>query len=394
MDLTDILLKLFVKNSEDILDPDVRKEYGALSGGVGIVCNIILFALKILSGILSSSISIIADAFNNLSDAGSSIITIAGFKLADKPADNEHPYGHGRYEYLSGLLIAIIIITTASELLKSSVEKILNSEPVEFSYFTVIILVVSICVKLWMAVFNSKLGKKINGSAMLAAAADSLGDCAATGAVLLSFVIGYIFNINIDGYAGIIVGLFVFKAGIDAAGETLRPLLGQAPDPVFVKEIENAVLENKKIMGIHDMHIHDYGPGRLIISLHAEIPAEMNVMEAHDIIDGTEEKIKEKYKCDISIHMDPVETSNEAVKDLKKSVGEIIKSINEKLNFHDFRITKGPERTNIIFDIEIPFGFNVSDGEVTETIKKRIKEMDQSYYAVIQVDKVVAKEEK
>lgn len=390
--MTGLLIRLFVKNSEDIRNPDVRKDYGTLSGGVGIVCNILLFVFKVITGIVSSSISVIADAFNNLSDAASSIITIIGFKLADKPADNEHPYGHGRYEYLSGLLIAFLIVMTAVELLKSSVDKIFSSSDVEFSAFSVIILLLSIGVKLWMAVFNKKIGRKLNASAMLATAADSLSDCIATGAVLISLIVGYILKINIDGYAGVLVALFVFKAGFEAANDTLKPLLGQAPDPEFVKALEDSVLEDNKIKGIHDMHIHDYGPGRVVVSLHAEIPAEMNVMEAHDIIDSTEDKIKKKYKCDISIHMDPVETENERVNELKKTVGEIINEISPKLNFHDFRITQGPMRTNIIFDIEIPFGFEMKDSDVIKEISRRVKALDESYYVVIQVDKVVVNE--
>lgn len=390
--MTSLLIRLFIKNSEDTLNPDVRKDYGTLSGGVGIVCNIMLFVCKLITGIVSSSISVIADAFNNLSDAASSIITIIGFKLADKPADNEHPYGHGRYEYLSGLLIAFLIVMTAVELLKSSVDKIFSSSAVEFSAFSVIILLLSIGVKLWMALFNKKIGRKLNASAMLATAADSLSDCIATSAVLISLIVGYIFKINIDGYAGILVALFVFKAGIEAANDTLKPLLGQAPDPEFVKALEDSVLEDNKIKGIHDLHIHDYGPGRVVVSLHAEIPAEMNVMEAHDIIDSTEDKIKKKYKCDISIHMDPVETENETVNELKKTVGEIINEISPKLNFHDFRITQGPMRTNIIFDIEIPFGFEMKDSDVIKEISRRIKALDESYYVVIQVDKVVVNE--
>lgn len=390
--MTGLLIRLFVKNSEDIRNPDVRKDYGTLSGGVGIVCNILLFVFKVITGIVSSSISVIADAFNNLSDAASSIITIIGFKLADKPADNEHPYGHGRYEYLSGLLIAFLIVMTAVELLKSSVDKIFSSSDVEFSAFSVIILLLSIGVKLWMAVFNKKIGRKLNASAMLATAADSLSDCIATGAVLISLIVGYIFKINIDGYTGVLVALFVFKAGFEAANDTLKPLLGQAPDPEFVKALEDSVLEDNKIKGIHDLHIHDYGPGRVVVSLHAEIPAEMNVMEAHDIIDSTEDKIKKKYKCDISIHMDPVETENERVNELKKTVGEIINEISPKLNFHDFRITQGPMRTNIIFDIEIPFGFEMKDSDVIKEISRRVKALDESYYVVIQVDKVVVNE--
>lgn len=387
--MTTLLVKLFVKNSEDILNPQVRKSYGTLSGGVGIVCNLILFFIKLMTGLISASISVVADAFNNLSDAASSIITIIGFKLADRPADNDHPYGHGRYEYLSGLLIALLIVMTAFELLKSSVDKILHPSPVDFSLFSFVILIFSIGLKMWMALFNKKIGKKLNASAMLATAADSLSDCVATGAVLISLIVGHIFNINIDGYAGVLVALFVFKAGIDAASDTLQPLLGQAPDPEFVKALENDILKEGKIRGIHDLHIHDYGPGRVIVSLHAEISAEMNVMEAHDIIDNTEEKIKRKYKCDISIHMDPVETENETTNKLKGQVGDIINAISPELHFHDFRITNGPERVNIIFDLEVPFGFEIKDNDIIKIINDNVKAINPNYYVVAKVDKIV-----
>ena len=390
--MTNLLVKLFVKNSNVIFNPDVRKSYGTLSGGVGIFCILILFCTKLLAGIFSGAISVKADALNNLSDAASSIITIIGFKLADKPADNDHPYGHGRYEYLSGLLIALLIIITAFELFKTSVDKILNPENVVFSLFSLIILILSICVKMWMALFNKKIGNKLNASAMIATATDSLSDCVATGADLISLVISLIFKINIDGYAGILVALFVLKAGIDAANDTLKPLLGQAPDPAFGRELEKDILEGGKIKGVHDMHIHDYGPGRVIVSLPAEIPANKNVMEAHDIIDSTEEKIKKKHKCDISIHMDPIETENEAFNNLNNVVADIIRGINPALNFHDFRITNGPERTNIIFDIEVPFGFKMNDNDIINKISDEVKKIISNYYVVAKVDKVVVNE--
>lgn len=390
--MTNLLVKLFVKNYKDIFNPNVRKSYGTLSGSVGIFCNLILFFCKLMAGIFSGAISVIADAFNNLSDAASSIITIIGFKLADKPADNDHPYGHGRYEYLSGLLIALLIILTAFELFKTSIDKILNPEDVVFSLFPFIILIFSIVIKMWMALFNRKLGNKLNASAMIATAADSLSDCIATSAVLISLIIGVVFDINIDGFAGILVALFVFKAGIDAANDTLKPLLGQAPNPAFVKALENDILESGKIKGVHDMHIHDYGPGRVIVSLHAEIPASMNVMEAHDIIDSTEEKIKKKHKCDISIHMDPIETENKTINNLRETVSKIIKNINPALDFHDFRITNGPERTNLIFDLEVPFGFEMKDNDIIRQINQEIKKINTKYYVIVKVDKVVVNE--
>lgn len=387
--MTQLLIKLFIKDSENIKNLNVRKKYGVLAGGVGIVCNLILFIIKLISGILVSSISIIADAFNNLSDAASSIITIIGFKLANIPADNDHPYGHGRYEYLSGLVIAFFIVMTAIELLKSSIGKILNPSQIDFSVFSIIILVLSILIKFWMSLFNKKIGKKLNAKAMLATATDSLSDCVATGAVLIGLIISFLFKINIDGYIGVLVALFVFKAGLEAANETLQPLLGQAPDPEFVKAIQEEVLESGAILGVHDLHIHDYGPGRVIVSLHAEIPAEMNVMEAHDIIDNTEAKIKRKYNCDISIHMDPIETKNEDVQKLKTMLEEIISGISSELKFHDFRITKGPLRTNLIFDLEIPFGFSIKDNDILKQINEEVKKVDKKFYIVPQIDRIV-----
>lgn len=387
--MTALLLKIFVKNSDDILNSEVRKSYGSLSGGVGIFCNLILFIAKLLAGILSSSVSAVADAFNNLSDAASSIITIIGFRLANKPADSEHPYGHGRYEYISGLIISLLIILMAFELFKSSVEKIIHPEKIEFSVISALILVLSIVIKLWLSHFNKILGNKINASAMLATALDSRNDCIATSAVLLSLILGSVFSINIDGFAGVFVAAFVFKAGIEAASDTLRPLLGQAPDPEFVKAIREDILSEKRIRGIHDMHIHDYGPGRIIVSLHAEIPANMDIMEAHDVIDDTEDRIKNKYNCEISIHMDPIETDNENVNKLKQKVGEIINEIGEELGFHDFRITAGPDRTNIIFDLEVPFGFNIDDKEIRKIIKEKIKSINEKYYVVMEIDKVI-----
>ncbi len=387
--MTALLLKLFASKGEDTSSPEVRHAYGALSGGVGILCNLLLFASKIAAGILTASVSVVADAFNNLSDAASSIITIIGFKLANKPADSEHPYGHGRYEYISGFIISLLIMLMALELFKSSAVKIIHPEAPEFSAVSVCILVVSIAVKFWLAKFNKRLGNKINSSALLATSADSRNDCIVTLAVLISILMGSLYNINIDGFAGLVVAVFVFKAGIDAASDTLRPLLGQAPDPEFVKAIEEEVLKEKRIRGIHDMHIHDYGPGRLLVSLHAEIPADMNIMEAHDAIDGAEERIKRKYNCEISIHMDPIETDNKNINRIRKQVGDALYSISPELGFHDFRMTDGPDRTNIIFDLEIPFGFEGDDGDIKARAEQAVRALNDKYYPVIEVDKVI-----
>lgn len=385
--MTDLLVKLFVKNSDDILNPKVREQYGVLSGGVGIFCNIFLCIIKFFAGIITSSISITADAFNNLSDAGSSIVTLVGFRLAGKPADSEHPYGHGRYEYISALVISAVIIIMGVELFKSSVDKIIHPEAIDFSVASIVILVISIGVKLWMNLFNKKLGKHLDASAMLATAADSLNDCVATGVVLVSLLIGRYAHINVDGFAGVLVALFVLWAGWSTAKDTIEPLLGQAPDPVFVENVQKQITSHEEIIGIHDMIVHDYGPGRVIVSLHAEIPCDMNVMAAHDIIDTAEQEVREKFGCDISIHMDPVVVNDERTDSLKALLNGIVKNVDVRLSIHDFRITDGPLRTNLIFDLVVPFGFKMTDSEVAELVKAKLKEENEKYYAVIHIDK-------
>lgn len=387
--MTKLLLKIFIKDSENVSSPSVRKKYGALSGGIGIFINIILFIMKLFAGIFTSSISVMADAFNNLSDAGSSIVTLVGFKMAEKPADNDHPYGHGRVEYITGLIIAFIILIMGLELLKSSVQKIINPEDVQLTTVSLIILIVSIAAKLWLSVFNRKLGKNINSSAMFAVASDSLNDSVATTVVLISLIIKHFFDMNIDGYAGVIVALFVMRSGYETAKDTLQPLLGKSPDPEFVKNIEDCILSNKKILGIHDMIVHDYGPGQTIISLHAEIPCDIDIMEAHDIIDSAEEKVKNKFNCEITIHMDPIAVNDEFVIDLKEKVFDIISSVDKSIGFHDFRVKKGSVKTNVIFDIEIPFDFMYTDIEIIDIITKKIVEKDEKLCPIIHIDKKV-----
>jgi len=387
--MTKLLLNIFVKNNTDVSDLKVRQKYGTLSGGVGIFINIILFLIKFFAGIITSSVSVTADAFNNLSDAGSSIVTLIGFKMAGKPADNNHPYGHGRFEYITALIIAFVIVIMGFELLQSSVDKIINPEDVKFTVISLIILVVSIAAKLWLALFNKSLGKKINSSAMAATAVDSFNDGIATTVVLASLLIGYFFNINIDGYAGVVVALFVLYSGYDTARDTLQPLLGRAPDPDFVNAVKGCILSNKKIKGIHDMIVHDYGPGRIIVSLHAEVPCDMNVLEAHDIIDNAEYEVKNKFNCEISIHMDPIAVNDKFSDELKEQLTSIMSKIDSDLGFHDFRITNGPFRTNIIFDIEIPFDFKYTDKEVVEMITNELKSLNSKYYPIIQVDKKI-----
>lgn len=385
--MTKLLVAMFIKNKDDILNPNVRKAYGTLTGTVGIICNIFLFIIKFAAGIITSSISITADAFNNLSDAGSSIVTLIGFRMAGKPADVDHPYGHGRIEYISGLIVAFAILLMGFELLKTSIDKILHPEAIEFSSLSLIILIISILVKLWMSMFNRKLGNKLDASAMLATATDSFNDSIATTMVLIALLICKLTNVNIDGYAGLLVALFVLYSGYSTAKDTVKPILGQAPDPAFVKKIEDFINSHDEIVGIHDIIVHDYGPGRVIVSLHAEIPCDMNFMKAHDIIDTIEDEVKHKFNCDISIHMDPIATDDEVINSLKNDVIKIVKEIDERLNIHDFRVTNGPLRKNIIFDVEVPFEFFLCDDEVKTIIKTKIKDINERFFAVINVDK-------
>lgn len=385
--MTELLVKCFVKNREETDNPAVREQYGVLGGAVGIGCNLFLFLIKLLAGILTGAIAVIADAFNNLSDAGSSIVTLIGFKMAGKPADTDHPFGHGRIEYISGLFVAVAIMLVGVELARSSFEKILHPEEVTFSAVSIGILVLAIVVKLWMSAFNKKLGNRINSAAMKATAQDSFNDSIATGAVLLCMGFTYLTHINIDGYAGILVALFILYSGIGVAKDTLQPLLGQAPDPEFVKAIEAEILTHPEIVGVHDVIVHDYGPGRVMVSLHAEIPYDMDILVAHDVIDDTECEIKEKFKCEITIHMDPIVTNDEVTNAKKEEVKAIVKKLDEKMSIHDFRMTKGPLRTNLIFDLVIPYDCAIVPEEAEESIKAEIAKLDGTCYVVISIDR-------
>lgn len=391
--MTNLLLKAFVKDYEDVKNPKVREAYGAFSGIVGIICNLILFALKFFAGVVTGSVSISADAFNNLSDAGSSVITLIGFKMAGKPADTDHPFGHGRIEYIAGLVVSAVIIVMAIELFKDSVDKILHPQTMEFQIISVVILVGSILIKMWLAYFNTGLGKRIDSAAMKATATDSLSDCIATGVVLVSLFVTTLTGFNIDGIAGVIVAVFVFMAGIEAAKETVYPLLGQPPEKEFVDELEKLVMEDEHIIGIHDLIVHDYGPGRVFASLHAEVPYNMDMLEAHDIIDIAEKRVAEKMNCGISIHMDPIVTDNKEVNELKEMVNAIVKGIDERLSIHDFRTTSGPYLTNLIFDVAAPFKFKYSDEELKKLISQAVSEKKERCYAVITVERLYTRED-
>lgn len=382
-----LLSKLFIKNREDVKDQKVRQAYGVLCGAVGIFLNLCLFAGKFIAGFISNSIAITADAFNNLSDAGSSIITLIGFKMAGQKPDPDHPFGHGRIEYISGLLVSVIILLMGFELLKSSVTKIIHPEELTFSPVILVILIVSILVKCYMFFYNKTLGKKLNSSAMMATGTDSLSDTLATTVVLISTLVAHFSGLAIDGWCGVAVGLFIFYAGINAAKDTISPLLGQAPEPEFVNQVNSIVMAHEEVIGIHDLIVHNYGPGRVLISLHAEVPADGDILSLHDVIDTIEHELRDTLNCHAVIHMDPVQVGDPETDRLKGIVKECIAEIDPSLTIHDFRIVTGPTHTNLIFDVVTPYNFPMSDNELTAEITRRIQKENPSYYTVIEVDK-------
>ena len=380
------LVKHYIKNSEDVRDPKVRRRYGALCSMVGIGLNICLFAGKYLAGVLSGSIAVMADAFNNLSDAGSSLITLIGFKFAGMKPDKEHPFGHGRIEYLSGLAVAAAIILMGFELAKSSLTKILHPEAVDASLLSMAILVVSVAVKLYMCFYNRRIGSRIDSAAMKATAMDSLSDATATSVVFLSVLIQKFAGINVDGWCGVLVAGFILYAGYNAAKDTLSPLLGQPPEPELIEEIKRITLSHPEIVGIHDLVVHDYGPGRLMISLHGEVPGNGNIFVLHDVIDQTEKELKEQLGCEAVIHMDPIETDNDSVGQMRQEVAQLVREIHPDLSIHDFRMVTGPTHTNLIFDAVVPYHVKITDEEVVREIQKKVTEHWSNYFAVVSID--------
>lgn len=382
-----LLSKFFVKNRHESKDPEVRQAYGMLCGAVGIFLNLCLFAGKFLAGTFSHSIAITADAFNNLSDAGSSIITLIGFKMAGQKPDPSHPFGHGRIEYISGLLISVIILLMGLELVKSSVSKILHPETLDFTPAVLLVLVASILVKCYMFLYNRKLGRRLDSAAMLATATDSLSDTLATAAVLAATLIAHYTELAVDGWCGVLVGLFICFAGYHAAKDTISPLLGQAPEKEFVRQINDIVMAYDNVIGIHDLIVHNYGPGRILISLHAEVPADGELLSLHDMIDTIEHELRDKLNCHAVIHMDPVCVGDEETARLKAIAQKCLREISPALTLHDFRIVAGPTHTNLIFDTVAPYDLDMSDRELTELIKEKLRKENPSYFAVIEVDK-------
>ena len=388
------LAKLFIKTPREYDDPATRRAYGVLCGAVGILLNILLFAGKFIAGNLAKSVAVTADAFNNLADAGSSVITMIGFRLAGQKPDKEHPFGHGRFEYIAGLLVSAAIILMGVELLKTSVEKIIAPQAVEFSVLTAVILVFSVAVKIYMAVYNGSLGKKLASPALAAAAKDSLSDSIATAVVLVSSAVGHFLRINIDGWCGAAVAVFVLRAGIMSVRDTLAPLLGTEPDPEFVKKINDIVLSYPEISAIHDLIIHDYGPGRQIISLHAEMPTESgsDIFKLHDIVDNAERRLRQELGCDATIHLDPVAAEDEQTQMLHERMEAALFEINSGLTMHDFRIVPGPTHTNLIFDVVVPYDNKMPQAEILEKIEYAAAELPSGknggkYYAVVRFDR-------
>ncbi len=382
-----LLAKIFIKNRDDIENSAVRAAYGILCGAVGIALNILLFAGKFFAGTISGSIAITADAFNNLSDAGSSAITLMGFRLGEQKPDSEHPFGHGRIEYLSGLLVSMLIILMGFELARTSVEKILHPVPVEFSWLSIGILGTSICVKLYMCFYNRSVGRRINSTAMHATAMDSLSDSVATTAVLIATLAGHFAGIQIDGWCGILVALFILWSGFNSGRDTLNPLLGQPPSAEFVASIRNVVMGHPGILGIHDLIVHDYGPGRRMISLHAEVPANENVLDIHDEIDNIESELKQKLGCETVIHMDPIVVDDGVTKETREKVAALVNCIDDQISIHDFRMVVGATHTNLIFDAVVPFKFRLADEQVRAKICAAVKALDGNYFAVVNVER-------
>ena len=387
--MTEWLIRRFVRDAEHTGDPKVRYAYGRLASVSGLTANVLLFLAKLTAGLLSGSLAITADAFNNLSDAGSSVVTLVGFKLSSAPPDKQHPFGHGRMEYLSALGVAALIMIAGFELATSSFEKILHPEPTAVDAVTVVILAAAIGVKLWMAWFYRRIGGRIDSESLRAAAADSRNDVVCTAVVLLTSVLSLWLPVSIDGYVGTAVALFVMWSGFSVMRETVSPLLGQAPDEQFVMDIKRTVMAHEGVVGVHDLMVHNYGPGRLVMSLHAEVPSHEDILQSHDLIDRIERELGEKYHALVCIHMDPVDFDDPEVAHLRAEVVMQLAEMNESLSLHDFRVVRGETHTNLIFDLVVPF--DCRDGKaIADELARRIHEKDERLYAVITVEHAYA----
>lgn len=385
--MTDFMCKRFVKNHENTKEPQVREGYGKLASVVGIISNAILCIAKILVGLISGSIAIIADGINNLADASSSVITLAGFKLSALPEDDEHPYGHARIEYITGMIVSVLIVVVSVELIKSSIDKILHPEPLEFSWSMVIVLLLAILLKVWQAMFNIKIGKKINSVALTATGTDSRNDVISTTAVLFSIIIGKMANIQIDGYMGVLVALFIIWSGIGLIKETSSPLLGEAPDPDLVAAISEMASDFDGVLGIHDLVVHNYGPGKVFASIHIEVDANGDLMESHDMVDNIERQLSKKLHIVLTAHMDPIKVDDPIVALMNEVTTKVTDSLDGISNVHDLRVVPGPTHTNIIFDIVVNPSCKLSNKEIHQAFTDAIKAIDENYFVVINFDK-------
>lgn len=381
-----ILTRLFIKDSKNTGDPDVRSAYGTLCSIVGVFLNIMLFAGKYFAGRLAGSIAITADAFNNLSDAGSSIVTLIGFRIAGMKPDREHPFGHGRAEYIAGFVVSVMILIMGFELGKSSVEKIISPTEAETGWLPMAILGCSVLVKLYMFIYLRVISKKISSQAMRATAMDSIFDCIATSAVLLGAVIARYTGLPTDGWCGLLVAAFILYGGYTSVRDTLSPLLGTPPTQEFVDRIEEIVLSGGTVINIHDLVVHDYGPGRVMISLHGEVPADGDLLEMHEGIDAAERRLRDELGCEAVIHMDPILTSDEDTTRLHEVVENCVKDFDESMSIHDFRIVKGPTQTNVIFDVVVPSGYGSTDAEIKAELEEAVSQCDENLQPVIDID--------
>lgn len=385
--MNDFLCRIFVKDYQNTKDPEVRERYGKFAGIVGILSNVVLCAAKILVGVIAGSIAIIADGINNLADASSSIITLAGFKLASMPEDKEHPYGHARIEYISGMIVSVLIVVVGIELIKSSVDKIMNPSPLEFSWSIVVVLLLAILVKIWQAMFNINIGKKIKSLTLTATGTDSRNDVIATAVVLISVIVSKFSGLHIDGYMGCLVALFIIWSGIGLVKETMSPLLGEAPDPELVNAISDMALSYDGVLGIHDLVVHNYGPGRIFASIHIEVDADADMMESHDMIDNIEREMAKKLHIEITGHLDPVRTNDPLVKRMVQLTNEIAAQIEGVSNIHDLRIVTGPTHTNVIFDVVVSSDCQVPYKDLHHAFQKAVRKEGDNYFVVINFDK-------
>ena len=384
--MTKLLIKLFIKNA-DATTPKGRELFGRLAGAVGIICNLILSVMKLIIGTVTNSVSITADATNNISDAGSSIVTLVGFRLSGKPADKDHPYGHARIEYISSLIISFLILLIGCSIFKESVTKIIKPEESLFNVATVIVLVASIFVKLWLAVFNTYLGKQIDSKALEATAIDSRNDVITTFAVLVASIISHFTGFNLDGYMGVIVSVFIFISGINLVKETLDPLLGQPPTKEMFETIENKILSYNNVLGVHDLMVHSYGPNTYFASAHIEMDAKIDVLICHDIMDQIERDFKSELNIHLVVHLDPTILDSPEINELKEMVNDIICEIDRELTFHDFRVVVGEENKNVLFDVVVPPEYKYSDEELERIITEKISETSNGkIFTVLVID--------